>query len=193
MVIGAGMSTNEFCSTESSPARRALEMSRAFADPPLITREYDPGNDHSRSLRRQTATRRTWQDEDGQEIANDLSFSSQRLAIENAAQENRARTRGDGTGRQMVADSRGRLQHYYIGEEGYPQHDAYGDAIMVPRRESRVQAPVQGSGHEVIGYPQQRLYQPSGSPESMQPIQGMVVERAMRAPTRSRCAYTSVA
>jgi hypothetical protein len=92
----------------------------------------------------------------------------------------------------MITDSRGHLQHYYIGEEGYPQRDVYGDAIMVPRRESRVQAPVQGGERGIIDYPQQELYRPSGSPQSLQPILGMVVETAMRAQQREIGAHTQV-
>jgi hypothetical protein len=92
----------------------------------------------------------------------------------------------------MITDSRGHLQHYYIGEEGYPQHDVYGDAIMVPRRESRVQAPAQGGGRGIINYPQQELYRPSGPPQSLQPVQGMVVETAMRAQQREIGAHTQV-
>jgi hypothetical protein len=117
----------------------------------------------------------------------------------NATQENEALTRGDGTGRQMVADSRGHSQHYYcFGEEGNARHDAfaeccdaYGDAIMVPRRDSHVQVSVQNGGCEIIGHPHQRLYQPTGSPESIRPIQSMVVETTMPSPTRSRRACSS--
>jgi hypothetical protein len=191
MLPSSGMSTNEFCSTTSSPTRRELEMARAFAEPSVAIREYDPGNDHSRSMRRQMVTRRTWRDGDGQEIANDLSFSSQRLAIENAAQENEALTRGDGAGRQMVADSRGRLQHYYIGEEGNTRHDAYGDAIMVTRRESHVQVPVQNGGCEIIGHPQQRLTTYGFAwTHTTNPEYGGRNSHA-HAPTRSRRAYSS--
>jgi hypothetical protein len=161
MIVGAGMSTNEFCSTESSSARRAQEMSRAFEGPPSITHENGRGNDHSRSLRRQTATRQTWQDEDSQAIANDLSFSSHSMAIDNAAWENGARTRDDGTGQLVIIDSREDLQHYYIGEEGYAQRDVpifmgpsdvYDDTIMVPRRKSRAQAPGQRGEHGIIDH-----------------------------------------
>jgi hypothetical protein len=84
------------------------------------------------------------------------------------------------------------LQRYYIGEEGYPRHDVYGDAIMVPRRESRVQAPARGGEHGIVDYPQQELYRPSGSPQSLQPMQGMVVETAMRAQQREIGAHTQV-
>jgi hypothetical protein len=123
------------------------------------------------------------------------------MAIDNAAWENEARTRGDGTGQLVIIDSREDLQHYYIGEEGYPQRDVpiftgpsdvYDDAIMVPRRKSRAQAPGQRGERGIIDYPQQELYIPSGSPQSLQPIQGVEVETTMRAQQRGIGAHTQV-
>jgi hypothetical protein len=136
MFTNTGMSNNEFCSTSSSPARIGSEMARALGGQSMGIFEYHSGNDHSRSMRGQLTTRRTWREGIGQDIANDLSFSSQRLAIENAAQENGALARSDGAGRQLVAEPGSRLQRYYIGEDRNLYHDAVlhnGDAMMVPR------------------------------------------------------------
>jgi hypothetical protein len=136
MFTNTRMSNNEFCNTSSSPARIGSEMARALGGQSMGICEYHPGNDYSRSMRGQLTTRRTWREGIGQDIANDLSFSSQRLAIENAAQENGALARSDGAGRQLVAEPGSRLQRYYIGEDRNLYHDAVlhnGDAMMVPR------------------------------------------------------------
>jgi hypothetical protein len=120
MMTGTGMSTEGFCSTESSPAKREQEKSLAFGGPPPIAQENDRGNDHSRSFRRQPLTRQMGQNEDSRAIMNDLSRSSHRMAIENATWEDEAQTRDDGTGQLVIMDPRAYMEHYYIGEEGYP-------------------------------------------------------------------------
>jgi hypothetical protein len=162
MMTGAGVSTDGFCSTESSPARRAQEMSRAFGGPPSITQDNDRGNDHSRSLRRQVPARQTVQNGDSRAITNDLSSSSHRVAIENATWVNEARTRDDGTGQLVIMDSRVHMEHYYIGEEGYPQcdvpiftgqNDVHDDTIMVSRQKSMARAQRETGERGIINYP----------------------------------------
>ena len=123
------------------------------------------------------------------------------MAIENATWENEARTRGDGTGQLVIMDPRAYREHYYIGEEGYPQcdapvftgqNDAHDDAIVVPRQKSRAQAQRETGERGIINYPQQEIYIPLGLPQSLQPILSMEVETAMHAQQRGVGAHTQV-
>jgi hypothetical protein len=177
MLTNAGMSTNEFCSATSSPIRMGSEMVRALEERSLGVSEYRPGDDHSRSLSVHVATGRTWREAIGRGIANDLSFSSQRLAIENAAQENGAPARSDGAGRQMVARTGDRLRFFNIGDDRNLYHDAAphnDDAIMVPRhilqRDPPVQMPLLNDGYEIYDPAPPRFYRPTRAPASIRPI-----------------------
>jgi hypothetical protein len=176
MMIGAGMSINEFCSTESSSVRRAQEMSRAFEGPPSITRENGRGNDHSRSLRRQTAARQTGQDEDSQVIANcvivDIAWARENWDIT---------LRVSFFTEIIMLQVLPRVYYHQLSCTIVPC-----PCFVLPR------SPGQRGEHGIIGHPQQELYIPSGSPQSLRPIQGMEVETAMRAQQRGIGAHTQV-
>jgi hypothetical protein len=116
MMTGTGHSTEGFCSTESTPAKREQEMSIAFGGPPPIAQSYDRENDHSRSLRKRYPARQGGQNEDAQPITNDPYGSSQRMAVENDTWGNEAHTRGDGTTQLAIMDPRECSDYYFIGE-----------------------------------------------------------------------------
>jgi hypothetical protein len=177
MFTNTGTSVKEFCSTTSSPIRMGSEMVCVLEERSLGIGEYRSGNDHSRSMRGQVATGRVWHEAIGRGIVNDLSFSSQRLAIENATQENGAPVRSDGAGRQLGARTGARLQYHFIGDDRNLYHDAVprdGNAIMVPRhilqRDPLVQMPLQKDGYEIYDLGPPRSSRTTGAPVSIGPI-----------------------